>query len=255
MPDLNWNLSTWASSYDWSQMGEEWSSAWGSSETQWFATLYPRIHTFLPAQSILEIAPGCGRWTKFLLPLSNKFRAIDLSETCVQTCKAIFKNAHPDCEFHVNDGMSLDSVANHQYDFIFSFDSLVHASLDVLDTYVQQIINNLLNQNGVCFLHHSSLKDSLASNETTIEEHTHYRDPNVSAADIAHIVDKYNGQILLQEVLNWNQKPLCDAITIFCRKNSNWQQQRSKKIIENRNFDKEVSYAKEVFENYRFSKR
>ena len=56
------NQSFWAG-YDWSRAGEEWSEGWGGSHAQWYGVVLPRIARFLPASSILEIAPGHGRWT------------------------------------------------------------------------------------------------------------------------------------------------------------------------------------------------
>ena len=32
-------------------------------DSQWFGLIFPRIHAFLPTGTILEIAPGFGRWT------------------------------------------------------------------------------------------------------------------------------------------------------------------------------------------------
>ena len=72
MPDVNWNLIAW-DGYDWSDRGEGFSEPWGGSEAQWFGSLYPRLHRFLPAKNILEIGPGVGRWTKFLLPLCERY--------------------------------------------------------------------------------------------------------------------------------------------------------------------------------------
>ena len=47
--------------------GAEWSQAWGSVEQECAHTFYSRIAAFLPVKSILEIATGYGRWTRFLL--------------------------------------------------------------------------------------------------------------------------------------------------------------------------------------------
>jgi hypothetical protein len=66
MPTVEQNLQLWNSIYGWTQQGEEWSSAWGGSEAQWLGAIFPRIRAFIPTDSILEIAPGFGRWTNFL---------------------------------------------------------------------------------------------------------------------------------------------------------------------------------------------
>lgn len=67
MQDIGWNKTTFNEVYNWEQQGEEWSSSWGSSFSQWVSTIYPRIACFFPAERILEIAPGFGRWTRFLI--------------------------------------------------------------------------------------------------------------------------------------------------------------------------------------------
>ena len=127
MPNLEWNRSTWDGDYCWTSGGEEWSQAWGGSEAQWFGALYPRLHRALPARAIFEIAPGFGRWTKFLLPLCETYVGVDLSATCVQACRKTFATADH-AEFLQNDGISLSEVPDAKFDLVFCFDSLVHVA-------------------------------------------------------------------------------------------------------------------------------
>lgn len=154
MPEIKWNDWFWGTHYDWKDQGEEWSSAWGSSEAQWFGTLYPRLHRYLPAPTILEIAPGFGRWTRFLLPQCNHYYGVDLSPACIDHCTRRFARASQ-ARFVKNDGKSLAFLGKTKLDFVFSFDSLVHADEDVLDTYVAQILPRLSSR-GAAFLHHSN---------------------------------------------------------------------------------------------------
>ena len=111
MADLAWNVACWDGRYDWKAGGEEWSEFWGGSEPQWFGSLYPRLHRFLPAKSVLEIAPGFGRWTKFLIPNSARYIGVDLSQECVDACRRIFSNI-PHATFIKNDGLSLSEINN-----------------------------------------------------------------------------------------------------------------------------------------------
>src|ERR1700761_6875072 len=107
MPDIEWNLATWGG-YDWLRAagGEEWSDPWGSSEAQWFGSIYPRLHRFLPASAILEIAPGFGRWTRFLLPACQSYVGVDLSQECVAACRRRFSDFNH-ASFVQNDGLTL----------------------------------------------------------------------------------------------------------------------------------------------------
>src|ERR1700720_2753814 len=77
MPTVSENLEIWGQ-YDWPDQGDVWSQQFGGTEALWSFTLYPRIQRFLPASSILEIAPGYGRWTQFLQRLCQSMVAVDI---------------------------------------------------------------------------------------------------------------------------------------------------------------------------------
>ncbi len=119
MPDLGWNKAQWDGGYTWSEHGEEWSKSWGGSEAQWFGSLYPRLHRFLPVRNILEIAPGYGRFSRYLLKYCyGSYKGVDLSAECVEFCKQRFSSIEG-VDFHVNDGLSLDRVEDGSFDFVF----------------------------------------------------------------------------------------------------------------------------------------
>jgi SAM-dependent methyltransferase len=154
MPTIEQNLDTWDRVYDWTGGGDEWSSAWGTVDAHWYFTILPRIHRFVPADTILEIAPGFGRWTQYLAPLCGKLVAVDLSGKCIEHCREKFK-AYQHLAFYANDGKSLAMVADGSVDFAFSFDSLVHAEEDVVEAYVGQLAKKL-KPDGTAFIHHSN---------------------------------------------------------------------------------------------------
>src|SRR5687767_243949 len=129
MPSVEENLRVWKDRYNWEQGGEEWSASWGSAEAQWYGTVYPRIHSFVPAQRILEIAPGFGRWTQMLKGHCQQLTVVDLSERCIEACKRRFQ-ADDHITYHVNDGKSLAMIPDNSIDFVFSFDLLVHVEED-----------------------------------------------------------------------------------------------------------------------------
>lgn len=213
MPDLNWNKTVWGANYGWPESGEEWSAAWAGSEPQWFGSIFPRLHRFLPARRILEIAPGFGRWTKFLIPACDEFVGIDLSAKCIDVCKIRFANAKH-ANFFVNDGQSLAAAQDQSFDLIFSFDSLVYAEIDVLASYIPQVLRKL-SPVGVAFLHHSNL---LAYGDTIGNEHA--RGTTVSAENVSDLVKQHDGMVLIQEVVNWGCDNLIDCLTLFTRRDS-----------------------------------
>lgn len=155
MPSLEENLTYWQSSYDWAGAGDEWSERWGGSEGLWRETLLPRIGRFLPAGTVLEIAPGFGRWSRFLKQHCDRLVLVDLAERCIEACRERFAgDSH--IEYHVSDGRSLAAVADGSVDFAFSFDSLVHVENDVLYAYVEELAR-VLAPEGAAFIHHSNL--------------------------------------------------------------------------------------------------
>jgi ubiquinone/menaquinone biosynthesis C-methylase UbiE len=155
MPTLDDNKDVWDRTYDWAQAGDEWSSTWGDTETQWYNTILPRIYSMIPARTVLEIAPGFGRWTQFLSAQCERLILVDLSEKCIQACKVRF-SAYSHISYYVNDGKSLDFIPDESIDFAFSFDSLVHAEDDVIAAYLNQLFRKLSVQ-GVGVIHYSNL--------------------------------------------------------------------------------------------------
>jgi SAM-dependent methyltransferase len=168
----------------------------------------PRIGSTLPAISALEIAPGFGRWTEFLLRYCNSYSGVDLSDRCVNNCRQRFAG-RPNTEFFLNDGKSLAAVAARRFDLVFSFDSLVHADLDAMAQYVPQIIE-LLTPGGVAFLHHSNMA-------ALPGESVHHRSKDVSADIVRALILKNSGRVLVQERFSWAENVMSDCFSMFCR--------------------------------------
>ena len=157
MPTTEANREFWDEEYDWASGGAEWSSRWGSTQAQWQGTILPRIRRHLPVHTILEIAPGFGRWTQFLAGCCQRLIVVDLSAKCIDACRARFADANH-IEYHVNDGLSLPFVGDGSVDFVFSFDSLVHVEADVIESYLNEL-GRILKPGGAGFIHHSNLAE------------------------------------------------------------------------------------------------
>lgn len=145
------NKEKW-NNYHWSQNGDEWSQPWGDSNQVWWAHLFPRIGRFLPADSILEIAPGFRRWTRYLQQFTGHYVGVDVSEKAVDAARAEF----PHLQFFLNDGISLPMIADRSISFCFSYDSLVHVNCGVMESYIREL-NRVLTDTGTAFIHHSNL--------------------------------------------------------------------------------------------------
>lgn len=234
MENLDWSRASWETTYDWSTGGEEWSECWGGSEPQWFGALYPRLHRLLPANTILEIAPGFGRWTQFLLPLCRRYQGVDISQTCVDACKNRFSQVKH-ARFARNDGRTLAGIEDGTCDLVFSFDSLVHSDLDVLESYFPEILR-VLSPDGVAFIHHSNL--AALGDTTRVQD----RSTTVSAANAAAAIAAAGGSVVIQETVDWGVDQLVDCITLFCRRRDGLKP----RMIENHRFMNEASTIKDV---------
>jgi SAM-dependent methyltransferase len=240
MPDLQQNYSAWNEIHPWDQQGEEWSEAWGSSEAQWHFAIHPRLHRYLPAAHILEIAPGHGRWTQYLLRYCDRLSAVDLSDKCIQVCRQRFASA-TNLALHVNDGLHLDMIADGTCDLVFTFDSLVHAELDVIEAYLRQFAGKLT-PNGVVFLHHSNLKESPGLAAQAPHSSSHWRAPSVSAADVRRIATESGLACVSQEKINWGVPECIDCLTVLTRPDSRHAQPL--RVLENHSFLEEAALIK-----------
>jgi hypothetical protein len=256
MPTIKENKTMWEDAYNWGNAGEEWSSAWGGSYMQWYGTILPRIRTFLPAHTILEIAPGFGRWTRFLKDFCTNLIVVDVSEKCIKACQERFA----DCShisYFVNDGKSLNMIPDDTIDFVFSFDSLVHAEDTAISAYVSQFPRKL-KQNGAVFIHHSNLGEysKYRKMKSIISRIPKYilikcgisdnfifsgRDPSMTAKKMQLYAEENGLQCITQELVTWGtRRTLVDCMSTIVRKDSIYS--RDNKVFRNPFFMKEAKY-------------
>lgn len=252
MPTIEQNLEAWERTQDWSNEGNEWSQTWGGPEPQWFASIYPRIHSFLPTGTILEIAPGFGRWTQFLKGHCQNLTVVDLTAACIEGCQKRFQ-AESHITYHVNDGKSLAMIPDGSIDFVFSFDSLVHVEADVIEAYVKQL-GTKLSTNGTGFIHHSNLGSFVNSETKQLPfENPHWRAESMAASMFVEFCEAANLKSINQELVNWGQDDedrLTDCISVFTRKGSTWD--RENVLISNGKFMAEARYINRMSAGYIF---
>jgi len=269
MPSVQQNLDRWNRTYSWSEAGDEWSNAWGGTDPAWWTSIYPRINRFLPAKTILEIAPGHGRFTKYVKDYCDRLIVVDLSPKCIEACRERFAEERH-ISYHVNDGRSLDMVPDHSVDFVFSFDSLVHADAEIVQDYLRQLARKLT-PNGWGFLHHSNLGSyrtvaSLAGYANKVKPLGRiltkggltvspcWRASDMTADLFDNFCRQYGMECVSQELINWgNYRYLIDSISIF---HAGDTLRMPRKIIRNGGFMDEVEKCRlraEAFSNKRES--
>jgi SAM-dependent methyltransferase len=245
MPEINEILEAW----DWSADGDEWSRGWGGTESMWWGSLLPRIHSFVPAARGLELAPGRGRWTQFLKDLCQELVIVDISPACIEACRERFAGSdNLDC--HVGDGKTLPMVADGSIDFAFSFDSLVHAEADVMESYAREL-GRILTADGIAFLHHSNqgeyaaaasrarripnvLRERLIERGLLVNTRA-WRADSTTAKQFRGFCDAAGLAVVSQELITWaHGRHLIDVISVVTPRGSRWE--RPTVVVENRKF-------------------
>jgi len=283
MPTIEQNLKWWGKPAGWADGGERWSAPWGGTDVEWWATLYPRVRQFLPAATILEIAPGFGRWAQFLKGFCDKFIAVDLSPACIDNLKEQFAaDSHVHC--YVNDGKSLAMLDDRSIDFAFTFDSLPHVEADVIAAYLQEL-RKKLKPNGFAFIHHSNLEayrkslwlpkaivpPEIAANsngtatprgfwmrrslKTTLTNwgvvvnNYNNRAESVSARIFIELCDVAGLECRSQELINWNFGPwLTDCLSVVTPRGKN--SPKPPRLRRNPHFMDEAEHARRTAEFY-----
>jgi SAM-dependent methyltransferase len=236
--------------YDWKDAGEEWSAPWGNSEAQWLGAILPRIRGYLPTDTILEIACGHGRWTRFLKDECTTLLAVDRIADSVEVCRQRFAG-DPRVQCHVNDGRSLAMIPDDSVDFVFTFDSLVHTKREVVEAYLREL-GKKLKIGGKGFIHHSNFGEYADSRrgrlpqivvnpliKLGILDWEHHRSPDMTAKLFRVLCVQAGLGCLSQELVNWRGRRLIDCFSIITRPESS--DRPSTVVLRNNKFMREAA--------------
>ena len=109
---------------------------WGDPETSApLRAIRERFVTpFLdPTHTALEIGPGGGRWTRYLLGFARLY-VVDYHDELLRELRKNF--AEPNMVFVKNNGTDFPGVADHSVDYVFTFGTFVHLDADLIDAYL-----------------------------------------------------------------------------------------------------------------------
>ena len=230
MGSISENQQVWGD-HAWILEGHEWSPGGTrlGTEMLWWRSLRPRLHALLPTAVILEIGPGFGRWTEYLLRESHQLIGIDVTERCVNVCRERF--AGRPARFAVNDGNTLPTITDGSISAAFSFDSLVHAEGPQVTNYLLELAR-CLKPGGLGFFHHSNLGAYADRTTGSIPRYVPskgWRALTVSARSVREACRAAGLECLTQELITWRirgnrayrisgeQLPLSDCFSLFRR--------------------------------------
>lgn len=99
----------------------------------------------------LEIGPGGGRWTRYLLPFKTLY-VVDYHEESLRELTRNFRAPH--MRFIRNSGADFPTVPDHSIDFLFSFGTFVHLDLPLIDAYLRNM-SRILKPGANVVIHYS----------------------------------------------------------------------------------------------------
>ena len=117
------NLQLWDHDYDWSADGDEWeyqADRSGVSYSEWKSSLVSHlIEPYARDADVLEIAPGHGRWSEFIIGMCRHATLVDLGPKCLEYCRTRFAE-HGNVDYFLTTGTQLPYHAAGVIDFVFS---------------------------------------------------------------------------------------------------------------------------------------
>ena len=113
-------------------------------------------------------------------------------------------------------------MPDRSIDFAFSFDSLVHAEANVLESYISELARKLSGE-GVAFFHHSNIGAFRDTESGKIPfDNLHWRAESCSAALIREFCQNSGLSCVTQELVNWGGNELTDVFSTMTRPGSRW---------------------------------
>jgi SAM-dependent methyltransferase len=89
-----------------------------------------------PGKTALEIGPGGGRWTRYMLPFKTIY-AVDFYPELMAELRRNFP--HPHIVEILNHGSDFPGVPEASVDFAFSFGTFVHIDCDIVESYLHNL--------------------------------------------------------------------------------------------------------------------
>jgi SAM-dependent methyltransferase len=145
----------------------------------------------------------------------------------------------------VNDGKSLPFLDDDSIDFVFSWDSLVHANDEAISSYLKDL-SRILKPGGHGFIHHSNMATYVDPNSDTLTiENRHWRDTSMTAKRFRELCVACGMKCISQEIVEWEPGVLSDAFSLFTRQEGTAVEDT--KVFENFDFLKEVENVRNMY--------
>ena len=121
-----------------------------------------------PESTVVEIGPGGGRWTRYLLGVKRLY-AVDFHQELLDELAKNFDQ--PNIVRIKNSGSDFPGVPSASADLIFSFGVFVHLDLPIIESYLSEM-RRILKPDGVAFLQYSDKSKPAALKNSAFSDNT-----------------------------------------------------------------------------------
>jgi SAM-dependent methyltransferase len=210
------NADMW-NRHDWSRFGEEWTDNVrdhrGLDPEEWKRRLVrDALEKYMPTNAtILEIGPGGGRWTEYLLLRARKLVLADVAERCLDVCRERFADDrrldYIAVDPQAQDFLPRARLADSAIDAIWSYDAFVHINPTDTEKYLREF-RRVLKPGGVAVIHH------VGRTPNDWDYNEAFR-AQMNSVFFAHLLSRHDFH-LLEQNFELPHKP-GDVISVFAR--------------------------------------
>ena len=161
MPSIKWNKKMWTFGYkkfledpnSYEFYGEKWGNPEKNKSLKIIRAkfLTPFINE---NHTALEIGPGGGRWTLYLLKFKRLY-LLDLNNKFFPYLKKRFGDPQ-NISYHQTNGTDFPNIPKNSVDFLFSFGTFVHLDQEIILEYLDNM-KNILKENSNVVLNYSDI--------------------------------------------------------------------------------------------------
>lgn len=121
-----------------------------------------------PDQVAVEIGPGGGRWTRYMLGFGRLY-AVDFHQEILDELARNFRT--PFLVPLKNNGTDFPGIAPASVDFVFSFGCFVHLDLWIIQKYLKSL-RYIIKDHGTIVIHYSDKNKELAKKTASFGHNT-----------------------------------------------------------------------------------
>ena len=109
----------------------------------------------------IEIGPGGGRWTRYLLSFRRLY-AVDYHQELLDELQKSYKT--PNLSIIKNSGADFPGISHNSVDFVFSFGVFVHLEQDIVRAYLQSLYTIVTNTANIVIQYSDKTKEAARQN-------------------------------------------------------------------------------------------